>query len=144
MIGKTVPAEYQDWARTLHGSTTDVERAVRIEVSGGEHTQNIDITLQPVARYHVSGTIVTENGAVPRDMRVEYASASGMSGELMRVSEDGRFTVSGVAGAGHPPGIREHRCRSADGTPGTERIQLTGRRAGDSRRPGTGAGTYHR
>lgn len=97
--GGSVLHEYQDWARTFHGSTSDVERAIPIVIEGGDHLPNIDITLQPAPRYRVSGVIVTASGSVPGDIRVEYASAGGTSGVLTKVPEDGRFTIGGVAGA---------------------------------------------
>jgi hypothetical protein len=98
MIGKAVPHEYQDWARTFHPSTSDLERATQIAVKGGEHLENVDITLQPAARYRVSGLVIAENGLPMRNMRVEYSSAAGASGVLTHVLGDGRFTLGGVEG----------------------------------------------
>jgi hypothetical protein len=98
MIGKAVPPEFQDWARTFYPSTSDIERATHMAVKGGEHIENVDITLQPAARYGVSGVIVAENGLPMRNMRVEYSTAAGSSGVLTHVLADGRFTIGGVAG----------------------------------------------
>jgi hypothetical protein len=97
LIGKAVPDEHQDWARTFHPATADIEDATRITIQGGARLENIDIVLQPEHRYRVAGSIVSEDGSPARNARLRYLSSRGTHG-YENVSEDGRFTLGRMNG----------------------------------------------
>jgi hypothetical protein len=99
MLRKPVPTEYQDWARTFHPDTSDFDRATPITIQGGERLEDIDITLQQEARHQVSGVVVAENGSALRNIRLEYASTTGLSGIVLRLGDEGQFSVGGVRGS---------------------------------------------
>jgi hypothetical protein len=96
MMGKPIPAEYVDWARTFHPSARTFEDATRVTVSGGDTHSAIDVVLQPDPRFTLSGTVVDERGETPPGVRVQYGSDH-VSGGGDTTSDAGTFSIRDLA-----------------------------------------------
>lgn len=143
MMGKPVPAQYREWARTFHPAAIDEAHAARIEVRGGDVRRGVDITLQPQMVYGIRGTITDSHGRVPADLQLEYVSGTGASGGASNFPKDsGHFDLNGFA----PGRVTLYASGEIDGVPvaASEQVEIAGASLTDVRlivgKPGRLAG----